>query len=1042
MKIMSQNALGTNKRGKIVSNILDRERLLRSTILAGFAAAGLAASPALALQQAGDECDVGEERNAAGDCVATSDDRIVVTGSRIARSSFSTVAPLQVIDSQDIRDAGLIDAAEILQTTSVAQGVQLDNTITGAFVTDAGPGSNTITLRGLNPDQTLLLINGRRVAPSGVEGAPSLPNLNIIPTDAIARVDILLDGASSVYGSDAVAGVVNVILQNNFEGFRLGTFITSPEQSGGGSHRWTAAMGDSSENGRFMLAMEYTHQDSMQVQDRDWNYDPTDGLYCSRDIEIMPDGSTVSECEAGIVNRIRTFNYFVDGAPSLASYFGNPGLWGVDVYATPGASDFANPILGWSHGNTADEQYRSAYLDQRSDIVPDSQRYSFMFNGDYTMDRFLGQENVTLFAELLHNNSQTTQKAGYHGQLFPTVAASNPFNPFGFDVLPILASPIERSNVDVEIQYTRFMSGFQGDLSFAPDWSYEVFGGYTRSMGYSSRPQVDEDRLRTSLATTRDDGFGNLICGYDNQNVSLFGFLNPTNCVPINLFHQNLYPSDGVTAPHFGSQEEYDFLRIDRTATTTVDELIFGGFVTGPLFEVPAGEVGAVFGYEWRRDSLDSGTDTVASQGRAAGFFADRRSVGAVSLSEYYGELAIPLVNGRRFMEDISLELAGRLTDHELYGQNSTYSAKLGWMVSDALTFNATMGTSFRAPNLRELFLGGQTGFANGFADPCVVPFAANNGGVYDASNDNRLAQVLTNCAAEGVDPTALGLNGVSGIEAFRAGNPGLDPETSDAYSLGFVFNQPWVDAFDASLRVSYFSIEVEDSIATPTTAFSLNQCYSSTNFPNDPFCARRERSAATGLLNFVDNTPFNVATQNTNGWDFNGRFNMDLDWFGGFNYGMTTNFTKTEEVRNQTTAVSNLNDFVGDWGNPEWRGVINHRVRRGDWSMLWRSRYLGEQASITNIVGTNYGQRIEAASELGGDAVDSWDAVWYHDMSISVNRDTWGLTFGVNNVFNEGPAVIDQNAAGATLGLGSEVLGSGYDIIGRRLFVNVTKNW
>lgn len=1025
-------------------NILDRERLLRSTILAGFAVAGLAASPALALQQNGDdECDLGEMRNEQGVCEAEATDRVVVTGSRISRDQFTSVAPLQVIDSQEIRDAGLIDAAQILQTTSVAQGVQLDNTITGAFVTDAGPGNNTITLRGLNPDQTLLLINGRRVAPSGVEGAPALPNLNMIPTDAIQRVDILLDGASSVYGSDAVAGVVNVILRDSFEGFQLGTYVSSPEQSGGGSHRWSAMVGDSSENGRFLFSMEYLHQDSMQVQDRDWNFDPTDGLYCSRDIEIAADGSLLSECEGSIINRIRTFSYYVDGAPSLASYFGNPGLWNRDVYSTPGTSDFANPILGWSHGSSTDERYRSSYLDQSTDIIPDSQRYSFLFSGDYTMDRFLGQENVTIFTELLHNNSQTAIKSGYHGQIFPTVGASNPFNPFGFDVVPIFASPIERGNADVEVQYTRFMSGLQGDLSFAPDWSYELFGGYTRSMGYSSRPQVDEERLRQVVATTRIDPVsGELVCGHDNQNVSLFGFLDPTSCVPVNLFHQNLYPNDGVTAPHFGSQEEYDFLRIDRTATTLVDELIFGGFVTGPLFELPAGEVAGVFGFEWRKDSLDSGTDTVTSQGRAAGFFADRRSVGSVSLTEFYGELAIPLVSGRTFMEDVSLELAGRMTDHEFYGNNSTYSAKLGWVVNDALTFNATMGSSFRAPNLRELFLGGQTGFTSGYSDPCIVPLSANNAGVYDAANDGRDAQVLANCFAEGVDPTALGLNGVSSIESFRAGNPGLDPETSDAYSLGFVFEQPFTDAFDASLRVSYFSIEVEDSIAIPSTSFSLNQCYSSTNFPNDPFCARRERSTATGLLLFVDNTPFNVASQTTNGWDFNGRFNMDIDWFGGFNYDMNSNLTKTDEVLNQTTSESDLLNFVGDWGTPEWRGSMNNRFTRGDWSILVRNRYLGEQASIRNVVGTNYGERIQASSELGGDAVDSWDAVWYHDLSISLDRDTWAITAGVNNILNEEPALVDQNASGATQASGNEVLGSGYDILGRRFFINVSKAW
>jgi iron complex outermembrane receptor protein len=1025
-----------------VNNIWDRERLLRSTILAGFAAAGLTIAPAYAQQQDDDEDEQSEE----------SDDTIVVTGSRIRRDSFSSVAPLQVIDSEQIRDAGLIDAAEILQTSSVAQGVQLDSTISGAFVTDAGPGANTITLRGLAPDQTLLLLNGRRMAPSGVEGAPALPNLNMIPTDAIQRVDILLDGASSVYGSDAVAGVVNVILRDQFEGFQLGTFITTPEQEGGGSHRWSAMLGDSSENGRFLFSMEYFHQDDMEVQDRDWNYDPTDGMYCTRDIETAADGSLLSECEGSIVNRIRTFNYWVNGVGDLASYFAHPGLYGTDVYVTPGTTDLpGNLPVGWSTGTSTDEQNRSAYLDQRTDIIPDSQRYSFLFSGDYTLDRFLGQENVTVFAEFLHNNSQAAYKAGWHGQMFPTVAASNPFNPFGFDVVPIASVPVDRNNIQVEIQYTRFMGGFQGDLSFAPSWSYELFGGYTRSMGHSRRPQIDEERLTAALVTARvDPGTGDIICGYDNTNVSRFGFLSTEACVPVNMFHPNLYPQDGVSAPSFGSQAELDFLAIERTATTTVDEMIFGGFVTGPLFNVPAGEVSGVFGFEWRRDALDSGTDTVAAQGRAAGYFADRRSRGSAELTEYYGELSVPLVSGRRFMEDLTVEMAARLTDHEFYGQNSTYSARAGWVVNDFLQFNATTGTSFRAPNLRELFLGGQTGFSNGFSDPCVVPAAASVAGAYVLANETRTAQVLANCTAEGIDPTALGLGGAPGIESFRSGNPGLDPETSDAYSLGFVFEQPFTDAFDASLRVSYFMIEVENSISIPGTAFSLNQCYSSANFPNDPFCARRERDPVTGFLNFVDNTPFNVASASSSGWDFNGRFNKDFDFFGGFNYDMNAVFTLSDEVLNQNTSVSQIDNFVGAFGNPEVRGTINSRFAAGDWSMLWRARYLGEQAEIytdtTPGSATPYGTVIPIAAELGGTPVNTWDAIWMHDLSMSLNRDTWALTFGINNLWNEGPAIVDQNAGttigSATLGSGNEVLGSGYDILGRRFFLNVTKSW
>jgi hypothetical protein len=201
------------------------------------------------------------------------------------------------------------------------------------------------------------------------------------------------------------------------------------------------------------------------------------------------------------------------------------------------------------------------------------------------------------------------------------------------------------------------------------------------------------------------------------------------------------------------------------------------------------------------------------------------------------------------FAEDLSLELAGRLTDHEFYGQNETYSARLSYSPVDYLTFRGTYGTSFRAPNARELFPGGQSGFVDN-TDPCLVALAARSpidesnpdlGFAYDPSQDARNQIVLDSCRAEGIDPTQLGLNIRPGsLQQFTAGNTGLDPETSTAFSYGFVFNQPWFNAFDATFSMNWFKIDVEDTIALPGAAFSLSECYNSPQFPNDPFCARR----------------------------------------------------------------------------------------------------------------------------------------------------------------------------------------------------------
>lgn len=1030
----------------------DKERLLRSTILAGFAAAGLFAGSAIAQEVDEEEDENGVEQTEAE--ATALEDRVVVTGSRIRRDSFSSTAPMQMIDVEEVRDAGLLDVAQILTQTTVAQGVQIDNTIsTGGFVTDGGPGANNVSLRGLSADRTLALINGRRYAPAGAEGAPALPDLNLIPSSMIQRIDILLDGASSVYGSDAVAGVVNVVLRDQFRGVQADAFVSVPETGAAMSQRYNLMMGAGDSRSNFVFAVEYFVQDRLKVQDSDYNLEPSSGLHCYRNIWVDANGAEQSRCTGAIINRARFNN-------------------STDLYRTPGTTNFPGILpVGWSTGVSSARQNTSSYLEGFDDVIPQSQRYSIFMTGDVDLESsFAGLDGVNAFFEASHSNSQVNQQSGFGGQLFPTVPASNPFNPFGVVTTPILHWPTDRTYA-IEVQQTRLITGLRGDLAgwgFS-SWDFEVFAGYTRSIGYSSRGGLDEDRLRLSIETARIEG-GQVVCGVPVTSPS-FGFIGADSCVPVNLFADSLYPIDGVTTSRFSTPEEEEYLYVNRTVTTRVDQAIAGGFVTGPLFQLPAGDLAVVAGVEWRRDSLNSGVDAVAAQGRAAGFFADRLSVGAVSLFEAYAEASIPLISGQPLVEDLSLELAGRLTDHEFYGQNGTYSARLAYAPVNWFTFRGTYGTSFRAPNARELFLGGQTGFVAGTADPCIVPIAARQSDptnplappTYDASQDNRDPQVIANCIAEGVDPTALGLTGSSSIEAFRTGNRGLEPETSTSWSLGFVVDQPWFDAFDASLSVSYFNIEVEDSIGLPGAAFGLAQCYNSNNFPNDPFCARRVRDPNSGLLLSVDNTPFNVARSELSGVDLNGRFGMDLDAFGGMRLDISSVWTWSEEILNQTTPQSAVTNVVGRWGNPEWRGNISARLTRGDWSAFWRLRYIGAQASqytdTTPGAAFPYGQRQHptcSALDVGCITVNNpgtpyvdfssyiteAGATVYNDLSVTYSADTWIVRAGVNNVFDEGPAVVSGNATGATLGNGNAVLGSGYDLIGRSLFVNVTKSF
>ena len=1004
-------------------NMLDKTRLLQSTILGGLFVA--LSTPAFAQDTVSTEVEEIQE----DDDYRAGDQEIVVTGSRIKRDSFSSISPLQVITADTVIDAGLTKTADIVKSQTVISGVQLDTNINSSFVTNGGPGASNVSLRGLGEDRTLVLVNGRRFAPAGVEGAPSLPDLNLIPSSLVERVDTLLDGASSVYGSDAIAGVVNIILRDEFDGFRIDGSFTEPFETGGETRRIGGMFGSTGEQGKFIAAVEYRNQDVLRFRDRDFQYDDN-GLPCSLDIELDANGEELRQCDGAIGSL--EFR-------SARSPFGTGGDIG-------GSGFFSVP-------NTSARPFRSIDLEGNDALINEQEALTAYVAADREV-QFLGSEPTNVFFETSFSNVQTNVRNGFHGQLFPSVAADNPTNPLGFfgvPLVPVVFSPIRRSDIDVDIIQYRMTAGIEGDVSWLDDWSYEAFASYSRSIGDSVRPVVLEDRLIESLATTVENPDGTLSCG--TTNVDLFGFLTPATCVPVNLFAPSLYDSRN---PQFATQAELDFLSGERSVTTKVDQTLLSGYFTGPVFELPAGEVQVVLGAEYREDGLDSGTDTIASTGGAAGFFADRRSVGTVSQFEAFGEIDLPLVSGKPGIEELGVNLSARVVDNEFYPTEVVYGVKGAYKPTDWLTLKGTYGTSYRSPGSRELFLGGQSGFVGSANDPCIVPVGArldDDGNpatdpVYDPTQDNRNPQVLTNCESEGVDPRALGLGGAASIEAFRSGNPNLDPETSTALTLGLTFDQPFTDAFDFLFSASYFDIEVNNAPNVPGAGFILSQCYNSTAFPNDPFCQRRVRDPNTGFLNEIDQTPFNLASFGAKGVDFNARAAFDFD-AGGRTFEITSDNVVTHqfEREQQTIADAPINDAAGDFGFPKWRGNSNWRIASGDFSLFWGVRYIGSQVDLNQQTGEVIVRNPDIRNAITGDLLGGDTVVqeigdyFRHDASIRYNGgDDWSLVVGLNNVFDRDPPLLDQDV-GATL-IGNVPAGVGYSTLGRSLFVTASKTW
>lgn len=552
-------------------NAFLKKKLLATTVFAGLAGS-LTAGLALA-QDADDETPVVIEEIDEDD--EARQERVVVTGSRIQRSEFTSIKPVQVISGEISRDIGLVDAASLLQESTVATGLQVDTTFNG-FVLDNGPGASTINLRGLGASRTLVLVNGRRIGASGVEGAPGVPDLNLIPSSIVDRIDVLLDGASSIYGSDAVAGVANVILRKDFDGFEIeGSWNQPLNKGGGGDSQFVSAnWGVSNDRGFMGFAAEWSKQDNLKLDDRPDFFgdcttpyeETTTGEIRTQDVQTaasIGQGVTQQPCNVAFgINRI-----WIDPTPDEWRHFGS-------LYYTPGTTNVGVPNYTESTlagiADYVDEDgnlvldilapfYQSTgYPQQRqADVQAQVETFSAFTYGEYALG---GELNTSAYFEALYSNRQFIQQQNGSVSFRIGVPATNPFNPcnpdgirgsdcgqaFGDQIVDVFGAPLpffglpspqlgarairqearlnlrpEDAVSTAEVAQFRLVAGLKGDLPIEDlgleNWTWEASASYDRSSGQSRSTRLSDDRLALSLATTIEDpdNPGNFICGLD-----------------------------------------------------------------------------------------------------------------------------------------------------------------------------------------------------------------------------------------------------------------------------------------------------------------------------------------------------------------------------------------------------------------------------------------------------------------------------------------------------------------------------------------------
>lgn len=927
-------------------------------------------------------------------------DKITVTGSLLRRLEYDTTSPVQVLTADVSADIGQVNTAEFLQKSSVAAGsTQISNQFAG-FVVEGGTGVQTISLRGLGPQRTAVLLNGQRPGPAGTRGQVLAFDLNVIPQSILQRAEIVKDGSSSIYGSDAVAGVVNLITRKNFDGLEFSITGRGTQHGGAETVSMSLANGWNFGNGNIVAAAEYYLQEPLRFRDRDY-------LRCASNLFTDAAGNDIDRVDRSIIagtelagcDATNLYANTVIDAFTGVRYIPSP--TGNTIGLIPGYRPRTN--AGYGAGNTGqaffEDQLNYDFYDEQQ-LIDRQERFSVFAASDFSF----GDVNWT--TDFLYNRRGTDTHRWR--QFFPltggtTAPAAYRYTDGSSFATPVpsgVAQPIMPfpSDQKVRIDYYYVRTGLDGLVGKTDTWAWSANASYTRSDGDYSNLAILKSRSGDVDPALRANTGGRapLVNYFDP------GFLNGSRMAEL------------VAA--VGSWE---------TGNTVYDQLLFNGVLTGELFNMPAGAVGAAFGAEYRRFSIDDQPSLAESTGDFWGQSSAVRTKGTDTVKEIFSEIEIPLLKAKPMFESLSLNLSARAFDYgSLEKSDNVWKIGLSWQIIPSVRLRATKGTSFRAPGLYELYLGDLSSFiAQASIDPCI------NWG--QSTNDN----IRANCAAAGIPQNFPG--GTSSAVQFSQGGAGVvEPETSKAFTAGIVLTPT---AWPISVALDYFDYEVNNQIAQLTSATILGGCYGADVYPND-FCNLFERNPANHPTapNKIENVYqkyVNVNQQKVRGFDLLTRLDKDFS-FGKLEVeGQATYVVEDFEEFFSSSAASGFTSTNrnGSIGRPKLSANLRTMLKRGDWSYTWFMNYVDQTQSLTlspsvptatafNYVGAF--RDIVAEDRL------------YHTLSVRYNQPKWSVLFGVNNVLDAEPPTV---SGGVTTRYGNvPAFATQYDLLGRSFFTRL----
>ena len=960
---------------------------------------------------------------------------VVVTGSRIAQPNLTSVSPVTAISSDQIKIEGVTRTEDLINNLPQAFGDF------GGNVSNGATGAATVNLRNLGSQRTLVLVNSRRLMPGDpTQNGAASPDLNQIPAALIERVEVLTGGASAVYGADAVAGVVNFIMNDKFEGVRLDTqygFYQHDNNSDIGNVVRDSGFNSPDGNTRDGYSKDFTFLAGINTEDGRGNATVYIGYRTLS--AVTQNKRDFSACALASGD---TFSCGGSGttAPALFQTY-NPNDPN-DLSPTGAFTVGSNGVIREFNDSTDLFNFAPQNYYQR----PDERKTAGLF-AHYDLS-----DKATVYTEFMFMDDDTQAQVAPSGAFLGSGPGQPPFfGRYAVNCNNPLLSPsavdtfcggnanagdvlldIGRRNVEGggrldDLRHTSFRGvvGLKGDI--AEGWNYDVYGLYGTSI-LSERFQNDISRTRLNNALLA-------VAGPNGQPVCRINAdANPTNddptCVPYAIF------GVGSVTP-----DQLAYLQVPGLTEGETVEQILSGSISGDLgqygLKLPTANDGLAiaFGAEYRSERSDLRADEAFQTGDLAGQGAPTLdTTGQFDVKEVFAEARLPLIQGKPFADTLSFETGYRYSDYDLGFKTDTYKAGLQWAPISDVMLRGSYQRAVRSPNIQELFLQPRVQL-DGNTDPCSNAL----GGTPDASFEE--------CARSGVTAAQYGnilQNPSAQYNGLVGGNTNLDPEESDTYSFGLVLTPEFLPGF--SFTADYYDIKVDKLINSLGADFILNQCLTT---GDSTFCDRVHRAANgsiwLGNTGFIDDPILNTGSLQTKGVDAEVDYRFQMGRVGSL--GVQLIGTYVDEFLTEPLKGASKYDCVGLYGTvcgtpiPDWR----HRMR-ATWTTPWNM-----DLSLTwRYIAAVDDDRTSSDPNLAGDVIPTDKRLGsrnYFDVSgsytfadVAMFKSVTGR-LGINNLLDKDPPLVGQSTCPAVFCNGN-TFPQVYDTLGRFVFIGLTADF